>query len=312
MVVSVILYLVCFFLIWKAADFVVSALVRISYRLNVSSFAVSFFILGVLTSIPELSIGINSLINKDPEIFVGNLIGASFVLLFFVIPVLTILGNGIRLAHQLNQRSLVFSLFAIGAPTTLIVDGSFNRKEGLLLVLIYCLLFYFIEKRKGLMEKIHDRLFDKKREGFLDLVIIIFGCLTIFLSSKILVDKTLYFAKVFHIAPFLISLLLLSVGTNLPELSVAVESVIKKHKEVAFGDYIGSAAANSFFFGVLLLVNGPFTIPRNNFLSILVLFVFGLILFYFFSRSKKDISRQEGLILLLVYFLFVVTEILFK
>lgn len=216
------------------------------------------------------------------------------------------------MAHQLNQRSLVFCLFAVGVPTTLIVDGSFSRKEGLFLVLIYCLLFYFIEKRKGLMEKIHDRLFDKKREGFLNLVIIIFGCLTIFLSSKILVDKTLYFVKVFHISPFLISLLLLSVGTNLPELSVAVESVIKKHKEVAFGDYIESATANSFFFGVLLLVNGPFTIPRNNFLSILVLFVFGLILFYFFSRSKKDISRQEGLILLLVYSLFVVTEILFK
>jgi cation:H+ antiporter len=311
-VFSFILYFFCFFLIWKAAEAVVAAVVRISHRLNISSFAVSFFILGILTSIPELSIGINSLIDKDPQIFVGNLLGASFVLFVLVIPILAIFGNGIKLAHQLNEKNLIFSLFVVATPAIFMIDGSFNRKEGLFMVLIYSLLFYFIEKRKGFLEKIHDRLFDGKREGLVDLVKIVGGSLVIFFSSRVLVGRTLYFAEVFNISPFLISLLVLSVGTNLPELSVAMGSLIKKHKEVAFGDYIGSAVANTLLFGFLILVNGSFTIPSNNFLATLLLFAFGLVLFYFFSRSKKDISREEGLILLLVYFLFVVIEILFK
>jgi len=171
-------------------------------------------------------------------------------------------------------------------------------------------LFYFIEKRKGLLEKVRDRLFDGTVEGPLDLGKIFLGGTIIFLSSKILVDKTIYFANIFNFSSFLISLLLLAVGTNLPELSIAIESILKKHKEVAFGDYLGSAAANTFLFGFLTLINGSFTVKNSHFFLTFVFFLFGLSLFYLFSRSKKDISRQEGIALFLVYWLFLVIEIL--
>jgi len=57
--------------------------------------------------------------------------------------------------------------------------------------------------------------------------------------------------------------LFLSVGTNLLELSITITSIWKKHKEVAFGDYLGSAAANTFLFGVLTLM--AFFGDRNSF-----------------------------------------------
>lgn len=311
MAIQLIIYLAAFFFIWIGADLLVKSVIRLAHKLNLSSFAVSFFVLGILTSIPEISVGISSIIDKNPQIFVGNLIGASLVLFILVIPILAIFGNGIKLAHQLTERNLIFSLFVVLTPVIFILDGSINRKEGLFMILIYSLLFYFIEKRKGLLEKVHDRLFDGTKEGPIDLGKIALGSAVVFLSSKILVDKTIYFANVFNLSPFLISLLLLSVGTNLPELSIAIESILKKHKEVAFGDYIGSAAANTFLFGVLVLINGPFAINNHQFLATFILFLFGLVLFYFFSRSKRDISRQEGLILLLVYFLFLAVELLF-
>lgn len=306
----IVLYFLCFLLIGKAADWIVGAVVRLSHRLNLSSFGVSFFILGILTSTPEFSIGINSIIDKKPEIFVGNLIGASLVLFVLIIPILAIFGNGISLAHQLNEKNLIFSLFVVFLPVLLVIDGALNRKEALVLILVYLLLFYFLEKKKGLLEKIHDWLTIDKKQTVFDIGKIILGILIILLISKILVELTLYFAQIFKISSFLISLLLLSIGTNLPELSVAVGSIIKKHKEVAFGDYLGSAVANSLLMGVLVLISGSFRIVNNNFSLTSVIFLFSLLLFYLFSRSKRDISRQEGIALFLVYLLFVVLELL--
>ena len=75
MILQLFFYIFSFLLIWFVAGLIVTSVDRLAHKLNLSSFAVSFFLLGILTSVPEISVGINSLIDKKPEIFVGNLIG---------------------------------------------------------------------------------------------------------------------------------------------------------------------------------------------------------------------------------------------
>jgi len=304
------LYLVSFFIIWYGAGLVVSVVDRLARRLNLSSFAVSFFVLGILTSLPEATVGISAIIDKKPEIFVGNLLGGSLLLFIFVIPVLAVLGGGIKLAHQLDNKKLFFSLLVTAAPVFLVVDRQISLYEGLFLIFIYGYLFYSIEKRKGLLERVKDQLLNHKGSVSVEILKLFFGVLIIFLSSKFIVDQTIYFSSVFRISSFLISLLFLSIGTNLPELSLAVRAVFLGKKEVAFGDYIGSAAANTLIFGILTILNGGEILLADGFLKILLFTIFGLALFFYFSRSKNDISRYEGTILLLFYFLFFLTEIL--
>ena len=74
------IYLLSFVGIWVGSGLAIRSVERISQSLKVSSFAVSFLVLGLFTSISELSVGINSIMENDPEIYVGNLIGASIVL----------------------------------------------------------------------------------------------------------------------------------------------------------------------------------------------------------------------------------------
>ena len=81
---------------------------RLAHKLHLSSFAVSFFLLGILTSVPEISVGVNSLIERKPEIFVGNLIGGIIVIFLLIIPVLAVFGNGVKLTHQMSRDHLVF------------------------------------------------------------------------------------------------------------------------------------------------------------------------------------------------------------
>ena len=310
--IHLIFYLVAFFILWYCSGIIVNSVGRLAHKLKLSSFAVSFFVLGILTSIPEFSVGINSIINKTPDIFVGNLLGASLVLFILIIPLLAVFGGGVKLIHQLNENNLIFSLLVVAAPVFLIADNILTRTEGVFLILIYIILFYFIEKKDGLMavSKGLGNFFPKKH--FIeDSIEIVLASIIIFITSKFIVNETIYFASFFHVSEFIIGLIVLSLGTNLPELSLAIKSIFLGKKEVALGDYLGSAAANTLLFGVFTLLNGKRVNVSVYSFRILLLTLLGLGVFYLFSRSKNEISKQEGKILLLIYLLFVISQVLF-
>ena len=101
---------------------------------------------------------------------------------------------------------------------------------------------------------------------------------------------------------------MLSLGTNLPELSIAIKSIVLGKKEVALGDYLGSAASNTLLFGIFTLLNGKRVDVSSYSFRVLFITLLGLGTFYIFSRSKKDISKHEGKILLLIYILFILIQ----
>lgn len=310
--VHIFFYISAFFLLWYCSGIIVNSVGRLASKLKLSSFAVSFFVLGILTSIPEFSVGLNSIINKTPDIFVGNLLGASLVLFILVIPLLAVFGGGVKLIHQLNENNLIFSLLVVAVPIFLIADNVLTRTEGVFLILIYVILFYFIEKKNGLMAIGQEKKISSDKKHFIeDSIEIVLAAVIIFLASKFIVNETIYFASFLHVSEFIIGLLVLSIGTNLPELSLAIKSIFLGKKEVALGDYLGSAAANTLLFGLFTLLNGKRVNVSVYSFRILILTLLGLGVFYLFSRSKNDISKREGKILLLIYLLFVISQVLF-
>ncbi len=307
----VLLYFTSFFVIWYCSGIIIKSVENIAQRFRVTPFAMSFFVLGILTSIPEFSVGINSIINNTPDIFIGNLLGASLIIFIFIIPILAVFGSGVRLVHQLNENNLIFSLLVVASPVFLIADNVLTRTEGVFLIIIYFILFYFIEKRHGLMEIQKEKKQFLNKNFFEDIIGLLIAGAVLFLTSRYLVTETVYFSSVLKISQFIISLIVLSIGTNLPEISLAISAVISGKNEVALGDYLGSAAANTFLFGLFTLLNGKRVNVGIYSFRILFLTLLGLGIFYFFSRSKNNISKNEGKILLLIYLLFILSQILF-
>ena len=104
---NIALFALAFVLLWIGSGIAVHAITKISYGLRMSSFFVSFLIMGFFTSITEIMVGINALVNKQPEIFVGNLIGSSIVIFLLVIPLLAFLSKGVNLNHSFKFKDLV-------------------------------------------------------------------------------------------------------------------------------------------------------------------------------------------------------------
>ena len=128
------------------------------------------------------------------------------------------------------------------------------------------------------------------------------------LASQQIVDSTQYFANLLNIAPFFVSLIVVSLGTNIPELSLIARTFLGKKQDIALADYFGSASTNTLLFGVLSLFYPAIIIIPNSFWHRFIFIAIGLIVFYFFLRSHNRLSQKESLFLLLIYIAFVVTE----
>jgi cation:H+ antiporter len=293
--------------LWKASSVVVSGVDGFSRDARVSSFAASFLILGILTSLTEISVGINSLAEAEPQIFAGNLIGGSFVILLFIIPLLAIANKGVTLKGRLDPKRTAYFLMLLAMPCVTLLDGVASRTDAGMLIGLYAVFVNSLRKA-SVPESASETALPKRAVGR-DVGRILLGAAVIYLSSAVLVHETSLLAHAMGIPSILVSLLVLSIGTNLPELSLAASSVKKGRPDIAFGDYVGSAAFNVFLFGIFTLIHGPFSVAFSTILPITLVIALGYCAFFFAAKSNGRISPSEAVGLICIYILFLALQV---
>lgn len=298
--------------IWTGATLAVKPIDQIAKKLNSSSFMISFFVLGMFTSLTEISVAFNSYIAKTQEISVGNLLGGSFVLLLFVIPILGILSNGIRLNNRLGIINTFLAISYLLVPHIFLLDKALSLKECAVLFIMYIVLaivLYAKDKYASnkLVSSNRSIKIPHSKVAFAFFLITVGSVILIF-SSNIVVSSIDNIGSSLNVSPFVLSLVLLSFGTNLPEISLAVISALKGKSEIGFGNYLGSALFNLLIMSVLGILSGGISI-NENFTKLLIFSVFGFLSFFVFIRSKNFLSRKESLVLLTIYVIFVFTEL---
>src|SRR3989338_3153819 len=120
----VLLFLFSAGIIWFFAGLLIESTDRLARHFHKNGFIVAFFVLGFITSISEIAVAVNATIKGVPEISAGNLVGASFVILLFIIPFLAAIGNKIELRHTLSRQNLRLCFCYLPPP------GRFCGKGG--------------------------------------------------------------------------------------------------------------------------------------------------------------------------------------
>jgi cation:H+ antiporter len=106
----------------------------------------------------------------------------------------------------------------------------------------------------------------------------------------------------------LIGLLILSLGTSLPELVLNAKAALSKHDELAIGDTLGSVITNStLVLGVTALIT-PISTDIFFFFSSALFMIVITFIFITFGESDRGISWKEGISLILLYVFFLVIE----
>ncbi len=298
--------------IWFFAGLIVESVEKISTTLKKSAFIVGFFVLGFLTSLGESSVAINSIIQGAPQVSAGNLVGASFVLLIFIVPLLAVAAGKVQMNKIFDGLKLAYILFVIALPSVFLIDGSLSQTEGVATLIFIVVLFWIIKNGNvtpPIEEQREEAILANKKSPFFDITKILISAVVIFFSGNLLVAEAVWFADILNAPQALVGMLLLSIGTNIPEIAIALRSVIKNRADVALGNYLGSATMNALTFGLLAIISGPFSLEQGPVVVACVFTIIGFVLFYVFMKSKDQMSRKEGISLLLIYMLFLIINI---
>ncbi|HEY0980287.1 MAG TPA: hypothetical protein VGE18_02670 [Candidatus Paceibacterota bacterium] len=295
--------------IWFFAGLIVTSIDRVASRFRSSGFIVAFFLLGFLTSLGEISVALNAVLEGVPQVSAGNLVGASFVLLLFVVPFLAVSAGKIKMNRLFDGWRLGYVLMIIALPALFLTDGALSPREGIASILFLVSLLWVIKKQGVPSAAKEEVAAENKRLPFFDIGKVAVSAVVIFLAGNLLVTEAVFFANLFNTPQSLMGMILLSIGTNIPEIAIAVRAVVQKRSEVALGNYLGSAVMNTAIFGVVGIVSGPFIVDRSEFFISALFVIVGFTLFYMFIRSKDVLSRGEGMLLLGVYGLFLLTHV---
>ncbi|OGZ38592.1 MAG: hypothetical protein A3A94_03385 [Candidatus Portnoybacteria bacterium RIFCSPLOWO2_01_FULL_43_11] len=314
--IYLVIFSLCLFIIIKSGALLVKTLVNISHYLGLSKYAIAFILMAFATSVPELFIGLSSAFNKTPAISLGNIIGANIINLTLALGLVILAAKGINITNQTAKKDGWIIFFLALLPILLVFDSQLSRLDGLVLLLFF---FWYISRLLKQKEKFSKTLNSLKYnisqfKAFIkDTGLFVIGLILLLGAAWGLVLTASLVAKDLNLSLIFIGLVLVAIGTTLPEISFGFRSVLLKHEEMTLGNFIGSVSFNSLF--VLGLVAVIYPIQVNDFSLLLISALFlalSLIVFNIFLRTKERLSYREGIILLIIYGLFLTAEILVK
>lgn len=313
MFVSLLIFIIAFAALVRSGSMLVRSMSALSRIFGVSEYTTAFILMAGATSFPELFIGISSAVSGMPELSLGNILGANVLNMTLVLGATALIGGGLRMREPVRGEDvrMIFVLTVI--PFLLALDGTFGRIDGIILIILFIgyLLELFEESRERLALSAGHPFAPMADSGiFRHLAYFFCGIILMLISALAVVYSGTRVALALELPPFLFGVVLLSLGSALPELMFGVRSALLRHGSLGFGNSVGSVVFNLLFILGIVAVISPFAVPDHaavlwsmGAVSLLILFVQALIFF------KGGITRSTGAGLLIAYAAFLIYQL---
>jgi len=305
---------ICLFAVIQSSSIIARHLINISRFLHLSEYIVSFILMAWATSMPELFVGLSSALSDKSALSFGNIIGANIVNLSLAIGLIIIFCKGIAIKDQIAKKDswIIFCLAIL--PVLMAINGKISRGEGFILIALF--IWYIIrlfERKESYSQKLNSVVYNIKsfKNFIFSLVIFLISIIILLISAWGAVWSAIEIAQALDISLLVIGLIIMALGTTLPEIAFGIRSSLLKHQDLSIGNAIGSVVFNSLLIvGVVAVINPIIiadfiSLKLSGFFLALILLVFNL-----FVRTKNRLSYKEGFILLALYFVFLFFEII--
>lgn len=300
-VMTYVLLLVGFVLLIKGADFFVEASSSVAKVLRVPSIIIGLTIVAFGTSAPELAVSTTASLSGNNEIAVGNVIGSN---IFNLLVVLGACGAIRPFAVRLRWDFLASIGVALVLFLMIIRDQFVSRPEAILLLVIF-VSFMAMTVRDALINRVSAQEEFKALPPVRCAIYIVGGIAAIVCGGDLVVDCASEIALSFGLSQTLVGLTVVALGTSLPELVTSVVASRKGENGLALGNVIGSNIFNILMVLGLSATVSPIAVNRLAVIDALCLIVFSVIT-WFLCRSKQRISKFEGVMMLLMYAVYLV------
>ena len=303
------LTLIGFYLLIKGADLFVDGIASTSNNLKIPKLIVSLSIVAFGTSTPELFISFKSVLNGNNDIVFANVVGSTIVNSMLVLGLAALI-RPMKIKSETIKKQLPMHFAIIFFFSILLLDKTFNntintltRSDALILFSIFIYFLYYIIKFNKSQDK--DKIVETPKWNLPKSIIYgLIGLGAIAIGSELAVNSCVSIAEYLHVSQKVITMVILVIGTSMPELVMAITSVKKGEFDIIIGNIIGTNIFNiGFVLTLPIIIFGGVTTLNFHLPDMLIMTIAGFIL-YIFSRDDRKIDKVEGLIMLLIFIIY--------
>lgn len=309
MIKFIILTLLGFYLLIKGADLFVDGISSTANNLKIPKLIISLSIVAFGTSTPELFISFESLLSGNNDIVFANVVGSTIVNSMLVLGVAAMI-KPMKLKNETIKRQLPMHLAIIFLFSVLLLDRTFDntintitRSDALILFIIFMYFVFYIYNYTKSTNK--EKEFEKPKWKLNKSILIsLIGLAAIGFGSNIAVNNCVNIANYLHVSQKVITMVILVIGTSMPELIMAITAVKKSEYDIIIGNIIGTNIFNiGFVLTLPIIIFGSVTTTAFHFPDMFIMTMAGFILYLFASDDKK-IDKAEGTIMLTIFLIY--------
>ena len=282
---------------------IVSGGVSLAKKLRISSMIIGLTVVAYGTSTPELAASLLAAFNSHTELILGNIIGSNISNVGMVIGISAIF------APLLISKITVSRWIPIMIGVSLLVvamsyDGEISQVDGLILIAaLIGFTAYTIKTVKKQKIQQNETVENDELEGeyFLSkykietypqsIGLILAGVILLFIGGHLTVDGAVNIAETLGLSQLVIGVVIVAIGTSLPELITSIIAIAKKQTDIGVGNIVGSNIYNILLIlGVSSAIVGIPVVP-DVFSNYYIMIAFSLVLFIGF---RKYIPRVVG------------------
>ena len=288
------------------ADFLVTGAVSIARKYKVSDFVIGAAIIGVGTSMPEMTVSFLGALNGNADVAIGNVVGSNIFNVFGILGL-----TAIFFPVTFGRENLKFDIpFCVGVSVILSLlffnffigtGNCIGRFDGILLLVAFAAFMWmsFRRDKQATQATQTEEIEQQVGPMWISVLKVIGGLAVLVFSCDVFVDNAVLIAKSFGVSDSFISLTLIACGTSLPELAASIAAAVKKNTSMALGNIVGSNIFNIALILGLCSQVSPLTSTGIGLVDFMVMIAAALVLFIFGKDCK--ISRGEGAFLFLCF-----------
>ena len=264
------------------------------------------------TSSPELVVNVLGALKGQSELAFGNITGSNLANLGLVLGSAAII-TPMSLQGKIIRRELPLLLgttvlLSMTLDPLLRGERSFiDRSDGLIMLLLFGIFIYLTVA--DFMRQDHDPLVAtidglnivshaEKRTNWL---LVFGGVIGLAIGGQLTIVHGSDLAESLGVPPVIVGMLVIAVGTSLPELITSVFAAMKGEADLCVGNVIGSNIFNCLFVLPISALVNPLMVPEGGGLDILVSLIFAFFLIPIFIFGRGIMNRQFGILLVIAY-----------
>lgn len=309
-----IIFIVSFITLILSSSWLIDALIKLARFLGWKEFVVAFFTMALAGTLPNLSVGLSSVLHRVSQLSFAEIVGGNIANLTLTIALAALVSQrGLTLASRTVQSSAIFTLIVAILPLLLIADGVLSRTDGLILILAFVIYTYWLFRKEDRFSKPYNGIKPLTFKTAFQNIGILIGSIALLLSAaEGIVRSATFFSLSLNFPLVLIGTLIVGLGNALPEIFFSIQAARRGNDWLVVGNAMGAVIMPvtlvlglvAFLYPIKTFDFSPFAIGR-------LFLVLAAVCFLIFLRTGQKVTKKEAVFLLLIYLSFVLAELIF-